>query len=196
MGEACVAIFWPSPGIKRRRFVSSGFSTEGTLIFASAVPHLGWGWGAHEVKYIYIMHNLYNYTIILNCSAADPRAAYVTKKERKKKEKEKKKKKKEKRWWQKGGRREVEVVVVVVGGGVVHSLHHKRFRHTHFVHMQTRRHEHLHRETCTRICLFTHRHVPLTATPPLPVPTPDRASLVQVRTTQACRVASVPVSGC
>ena len=48
--------------------------------------------------------------------------------------------------------------MVVGEGGVVHSLHHKHFRHTHFVHMQARRHEHLHRETCTRICLHVQSH--------------------------------------
>ena len=36
-GETCMAIFWPSAGYKRRIFVSSGFSAEGTS--ASAVPH-------------------------------------------------------------------------------------------------------------------------------------------------------------
>ena len=36
-GEACMAIFQPTPGFKRRMFHSSGFSTEGTSIFASTV---------------------------------------------------------------------------------------------------------------------------------------------------------------
>ena len=39
VGEACVATFWPTPGFKGRTFVSLGFSTEGTLISASTVPH-------------------------------------------------------------------------------------------------------------------------------------------------------------
>ena len=39
MGEPCEASrFWPAPGFKWRTFVSSGFSTEGTIISASAVP--------------------------------------------------------------------------------------------------------------------------------------------------------------
>ena len=42
VGEACLAIFWPTPGFKGRTSVSSGFSTEGTFIFASAVSYCGW----------------------------------------------------------------------------------------------------------------------------------------------------------
>ena len=38
---ACVAIFWPTPGLKGRTFVSSGFSTEGTLISVSQYPTAG-----------------------------------------------------------------------------------------------------------------------------------------------------------
>ena len=42
MGEACVAIFWPTPGFKGRKFVSSGISKlEGTSISTSAVLHCG-----------------------------------------------------------------------------------------------------------------------------------------------------------
>ena len=39
VGEACDATFLLTPRFKRRTFVSSGFSTEGTLISASTVPH-------------------------------------------------------------------------------------------------------------------------------------------------------------
>ena len=39
VGEACVVIFWPTPGFKRRTSVISGFSTEVILISAFAVPH-------------------------------------------------------------------------------------------------------------------------------------------------------------
>ena len=39
VGEACVAVFRPTPGFKGRTFVTSGFPKEGTLISASAVPH-------------------------------------------------------------------------------------------------------------------------------------------------------------
>ena len=40
VGEPCEASrFWPAPGFKVRIFVSSGFSTGGTLISVSAVPH-------------------------------------------------------------------------------------------------------------------------------------------------------------
>ena len=39
MGDTSVAILGPTPGFDRRTFVSSGFSTKGTLISASAVPH-------------------------------------------------------------------------------------------------------------------------------------------------------------
>ena len=35
--EACVATFWPIPGFKERTLVSSGFSTEETLISVSGV---------------------------------------------------------------------------------------------------------------------------------------------------------------
>ena len=45
VGKACTAIFWPTPGFKIKpqkenscHCVSSGFSTEGTLIYASVVP--------------------------------------------------------------------------------------------------------------------------------------------------------------
>ena len=34
-----MAILWPTPGFKARTFVSSGTSTEGTLISASAMPY-------------------------------------------------------------------------------------------------------------------------------------------------------------
>jgi len=39
VGEALMAIFWPAACIKGRTCCSSGFSTEGTLISVSAVPH-------------------------------------------------------------------------------------------------------------------------------------------------------------
>ena len=39
MGEAYTAVFWPTPGFEGRTSVNSGFSTEGTLLSASAVPH-------------------------------------------------------------------------------------------------------------------------------------------------------------
>ena len=39
VGKACVAIFWPTLGFKRRTFVSLGFTTEKTLISAPTVPH-------------------------------------------------------------------------------------------------------------------------------------------------------------
>ena len=42
VGKACMAIFWPSPGFKRKTFDSSGFWTELTWRFAFAVPHLFW----------------------------------------------------------------------------------------------------------------------------------------------------------
>ena len=35
VGEACKAIFWPTSDFKKRTFDSSGFSAEGTFIFAS-----------------------------------------------------------------------------------------------------------------------------------------------------------------
>ena len=41
VGEACMAIFQPTPSFKRRTFVSSGFSIDETLIAASAVPYHG-----------------------------------------------------------------------------------------------------------------------------------------------------------
>ena len=41
VGEAYDATFLLTPRFKRRTFVSSGFSTEGTLISASAVPDSG-----------------------------------------------------------------------------------------------------------------------------------------------------------
>ena len=34
-----MAIFWPTPGFKGKTFVSSGFSTEGTLMSAAKLPH-------------------------------------------------------------------------------------------------------------------------------------------------------------
>ena len=34
-GEACMAIFWPTPGFKARDFDSSEFSAEGTFISAT-----------------------------------------------------------------------------------------------------------------------------------------------------------------
>ena len=37
------SICWPTPGFKGRTF-SSGFSTDGTLISASAAPHYGYLW--------------------------------------------------------------------------------------------------------------------------------------------------------
>ena len=39
VGEACMAIFRPIPGFKGKTFVSSGFSTNRTLISASALPY-------------------------------------------------------------------------------------------------------------------------------------------------------------
>ena len=41
MGEACVATFFPTPGFNGRTVVRFGFSTEGTLVSASAVPQCG-----------------------------------------------------------------------------------------------------------------------------------------------------------
>ena len=41
VGETCVAILLLTPGFKRRTSVSLGFSTEGTLISASAVSDSG-----------------------------------------------------------------------------------------------------------------------------------------------------------
>ena len=41
MGEACVALFSPTPGFNGRTFVSSGFSIERISISASAVPFTG-----------------------------------------------------------------------------------------------------------------------------------------------------------
>ena len=41
MGEACVDTFFPTPGFNGRTVVRSGFSTEGTLICAPNVPHVG-----------------------------------------------------------------------------------------------------------------------------------------------------------
>ena len=38
VGKACMAMFWPTPGVNGKTFFSSGFSTEGILISASAVP--------------------------------------------------------------------------------------------------------------------------------------------------------------
>ena len=37
--EAYMATSWPTPGFKERTFDSSGFSTEGTSVSASAIPH-------------------------------------------------------------------------------------------------------------------------------------------------------------
>ena len=48
--EACRAIFWPIQGFKRRTSVSSGFSTEGTLISVSTVPHCGYRWWDSKPK--------------------------------------------------------------------------------------------------------------------------------------------------
>ena len=48
MGEACVSIIRLTPGCKGRIFVMSKFSTEGTLISASAVFHCEDGsWSEH-----------------------------------------------------------------------------------------------------------------------------------------------------
>ena len=52
VGEACIAVFRPTPNFKGRTFVSSRFSTEGTLT-ASAVPHGGWTDGNRNAKRIY-----------------------------------------------------------------------------------------------------------------------------------------------
>ena len=41
VGEACVATLLLTPGFKRITFVNLGFSTEGTLISASAVSDSG-----------------------------------------------------------------------------------------------------------------------------------------------------------
>ena len=38
-GEACMSIFWPAPGFNGKTSYLSGFSTEKTLISASAVSH-------------------------------------------------------------------------------------------------------------------------------------------------------------
>ena len=40
-GEAGAAVFWPSPGFYEKKNFSSRFSTEGALIYTSAVPHSG-----------------------------------------------------------------------------------------------------------------------------------------------------------
>ena len=37
-GEACKAIFWPTPGLQDRMFDSSGFSAEGTSISVQQYP--------------------------------------------------------------------------------------------------------------------------------------------------------------
>ena len=39
VGEACMSIFWPTPGFNGKTFYLSGFLTEKALISASAVPH-------------------------------------------------------------------------------------------------------------------------------------------------------------
>ena len=41
VGVACLPIYGPAPGFEGRT-LSSGFSTDGSSISASAVPHCGW----------------------------------------------------------------------------------------------------------------------------------------------------------
>ena len=40
-GEACTAMFWPTPGLTEGTLETAEFSAEGTLISVSAVPHPG-----------------------------------------------------------------------------------------------------------------------------------------------------------
>ena len=51
VAEAYMAISWPTLTLNWRTFVSSGFSTDGTLISASAAPTAGQrgGWGGEGV---------------------------------------------------------------------------------------------------------------------------------------------------
>ena len=51
VGEACVAIFWPTPGFNGRTFVSSELSAEGTLISASAAAR----WNCYMGKTFFVI---------------------------------------------------------------------------------------------------------------------------------------------